>query len=419
MSKRPLTRRSLFRIEGLLIILVLCLGTVYIKAANAESYLDVQASNVGGIGENDSSTVNYTYVIDDWRRDMKIDAWGGISVTDKCVVINNSNESIRIASFYLPLNASAITAQDIFGTYEQTSLTITKSETYVAVRIYLRDTLSSQHKTNLLVAYNLPSNIYITQNGWQDCTLNISLNKPADWFVNQFTFVVSLPEGAEYQTSSKTPSLVQKSGFSVSVEYAEANFTQINESTITLQYQFFILWAVFRPALWTGIAVAFFGAVFFTRRLFKTSAAVVTKVPFSSSLLRDFVNRYEERRRLRSELESMEDQIEKGKLSRRKYRLRKSSVDDHISRLDKDLSQLSNKIAAASEQYLERMKHLKKAEDEIETLKNDIERAEARFLRKEITAEARRKMLDEYNRMKERAENTIEETLLRLKEEIH
>jgi hypothetical protein len=409
----------LFKIEGLLIVLVLCLGTVFFKAVNAESYLDAQAYNVGEIGENGSSTANYTYVVEDWRRDLKIDAWGGISVTDQCVVTNNSNESLRIASFYLPLNASAITAQDIFGTYEQTSLAITKFETYVAVRIYLRNSLSSQQKTNLLVAYNLPSNIYISQNGWQDCTLNISLSKPADWFVKQFTLVVSLPEGAEYQAASKTPSLVQKSGFSVSVEYEEANFAQINEPTITLQYQYFILWAIFRPALWTGIAVALFGAVFFTRRMLKPSAAVATTVPFSSSLLRDFVNRYEERRRLRSELESMEDQIEKGKLSRRKFRLRKSSVDDHISRLEKDLSQLSNKISAASEQYMERMKHLKKAEDEIETLKNDIERAEARFLRKEITAEARRKMLDEYNRMKERAENTIEETLLRLKEETH
>jgi hypothetical protein len=397
----------LFKIEGLLIVLVLCLGTVFFKAVNAESYLDAQAYNVGEIGENGSSTANYTYVVEDWRRDVKIDAWGGISVTDQCVVTNNSNESLRIASFYLPLNASAITAQDIFGTYEQTSLAITKSETYVAVRIYL------------LVAYNLPSNIYISQNGWQDCTLNISLSKPADWFVKQFTLVVSLPEGAEYQAASKTPSLVQKSGFSVSVEYEEANFAQINEPTITLQYQYFILWAIFRPALWTGIAVALFGAVFFARRMFKSSAAVVATVPFSSSLLRDFVNRYEERRRLRSEIESMEDQIKKGKLSRRKFRLRKSSVDDHISRLEKDLSQLSNKISAASEQHMERMKHLKKAEDEIETLKNDIERAEARFLRKEITAEARRKMLDEYNRMKERAENTIEETLLRLKEETH
>jgi hypothetical protein len=409
----------LLRIKGLLIIFVLCLGAVYNKAANAESFLGVQAINVGEIRENDSSTMNYTYVVEDWKRDVKIDAWGGISVTDQCVVTNNSNESLQIVSLYLPSNASAITAQDIFGTYGQTSLTITKFETYVAVRIYLRNSLSSQQKTNLLAAYSLPSNIYISQKGWQDYTINISLNKPTDWFVKHFMLVVGLPEGAEYQAASKTPSLVQKSGFSVSVEYAEANFTQTNESTITLQYQYFILWAIFRPALWTGIAVAIFSAIFFTRRKFKSSAAIVSTVPFSSSLLRDFVNRYEERRRLRSELESMENQIEKGKLSRRKYRLRKSSVDDHISRLDKELLELRNKIAAASEQNLERMKHLNKAEAEIETLKNDIERAEARFLRKEITAEARRKMLDECNRMKERAENTIEETLLRLKEEIH
>ena len=409
----------MLRIDGLLIIFVLCLGAVYNKAANAESFLGVQAINVGGIGENVSSILNYTYVVEDWRRDVKIDAWGGISVTDQCVVTNNSNESIRIASFYLPLNASAITAQDIFGTYGQTSLTISKFETYVAVRIYLRNSLSSQQKTNLLVAYSLPSNIYISQKGWQDHTLNVSLNKPTDWFVKQFMLVVDLPEGAEYQSASKTPSLVQKSGFSVSVEYAEANFTQTNESTITLQYQYFILWAIFRPALWTGIAVAIFSAIFFTRRKFISSAAIVSTIPFSSSLLRDFVNRYEERRRLRSELESMENQIEKGKLSRRKYRLRKSSVDDHISRLDKELLELRNKITASSEQNLEHIKHLNKAEAEIETLKNDIERTEARFLRKEITAEARRKMLDEYNQMKEHAENTIEETLLRLKEEIH
>lgn len=362
---------------------------------------------------------NYTYIVEDWRRDIKIDSWGGISATDQIIIINNSNESLRLAFFYLPPNATAITAQDIFGTYGSTSLTIINHETYVSVRIYLRNSLLAQNRMSLLAVYSLPSNAYITQSGWQDCALNISLSKPDDWYVKEFTLTVTLPDGAEYRAASKTPSLVQKSGFSVNVEYEEANFTQISESTITLQYQYFILWAIFKPALWTGVAVAFFGAVFFARRRLGSSSAVVATTSLSPSFIRDFVNLYEERRRLRSELESMEDQTEKGKLSRRKFRLRKGSIDDHISRLDKDLQQLSNKIATASERHMERMKQLKKAEEEKETLKNDVERAEARFLRKEITAEARRKMLDEYDRMMERAENTIEETLLRLKEEIH
>jgi hypothetical protein len=392
---------------------------MYSRTVSAELFSNAQTIGTGVIGQNGSPMENYTYIVEDWRRNIKIDSWGGISATDKIVVINNSNASLRLVFFYLPPNATAITVQDIFGTYGSTSLTITNHEAYVSVRIFLKTSLAAQNRTSLLAAYSLPSSAYIKQSGWQDCTLNVSLSKPSDWYVEEFTLTVTLPEGAEYRAASITPSLVQKSGFSVSVEYEEANFTQVIEPNISLQYQYFILWAIFRPALWTGIAVAFFGAVFFTRRRLKTTPMVVAAAPFSSGLLKDFVNLYEERRRLRSDLESMEAQTERGKLSRRKYRLRKSSVDDHISRLDKDLSQLSTKIAAASERYVERMRSLEKAEKEIETLKINVERAEARFLRREITAEARRKMLDEYSRMKERVENTIEETILRLKEEIH
>jgi len=419
LDRKLVTQRSLFRASGLFIMFILCVGVTYGKAAKAELPLNAQAVNFSGVGDNGESAANYTYLIENWERDIKIDAWGGISITDQCMVTNNSNESINIISINLPLNASSINAQDIFGAYGSTSLSTGKYETYMALRIYLRSALGSQNKMSLMVSYNLPSNAYITRSGWQDCVLNVTLSKPSDWYVKEFKFTVSLPEGAEYGASSKTPSLVQKTGLSVTVEYDDANFTQISNPVIVMQYQYFILWAIFRPALWTGVTVAFFGAVFLARRRFSSSATVVATTSLSPGLLKDYVNLYEERRRLISELESMEAQTEKGKLSRRKFRLRKGSIDDHISRLDKDIQQLSNKISAANERHTEQMKQLQKAEEEKETLKANIEKAEARFLRKEITAEAHRKMLDEYERMMERAENTIEETLLRLKEELH
>jgi hypothetical protein len=403
-------------VEVVLVVLILSLGVGYSKAANTAASLDIKTYNVAGIESNSSTSMNYTYVIEDWRREVKIDTWGGISVADQYSLTNNGSENINTVSFILPANASAISVQDPFGTYGQTA--ITNCGTYVNVLVYPSETLGPQQKIRLLVTYSLPSSIYISQRGWQDYTLNINLNKTADWFVRQLTVAVSLPEGAVYQAASKTPYEVQKSGFSASIEFLEVNVTQINEPTITLQYQYFILWAAFRPALWTGTAVVIFVAVFFTRRVSKPSAAVVAAASFSPSLLRDFVNRYEEKRRLRSELETMEDQIEKGKLSRRRYRLRKSSIDDHLSRLEKDLSELRKKIAATGGQYSEGMRHLETAEAEIETLKKDIERVKARFLRREITTEAHRKLLDEYSRMKERAENTIEETLLRLREDL-
>ena len=387
----------------------------YVKVASAS--FNVQPTFASKIISDDSSATSFNYTVDDWRREITIGPWGGLSVVDRCSVTNNVNESVNNVQFILPANATSISVQDAFGSMSKTSLSIVDNVTYVWVRVFLRGTLGWQEKVRLLISYHLPSSVYIQQRGWQDYTLTISLGKPDDWFVEQLTVAVFLPEGAEYQEASTT-SIVQKSGFSTTVEFKENNVTQINEPTITLKYQYFILWIVFRPALWTGTAVAIFVVILFARRTSKPLAEVVTAAPFSPDLLRGFLNRCDERRRLLLELETMEGQVEKGKISRRNYRMRKNSIDDHLSRLQRDLSELRKKIAAASGQYLERMKQLETAEAEIETLKKDIMVADARFLRREITAEAHRKMLDEYNRMKERAENTIDETLLRLREDI-
>jgi len=388
----------------------------YVKVVSASP--SVQSTFADQIVSDGSSATSFNYTIDEWRREIKIDAWGGLSVADRCLVTNNENTSVDEVQFILPANATSISVQDAFGTSSGTSLSTVDYGTYVLVSVYPSGTLDSHEKVRLLISYKLPSSVYIQQRGWQDYTLTISLGKPNDWFVEQLTVAVFLPEGAEYQEASAT-SLVQKSGFSVTVEFKENNVTQIDEPTITLKYQYFILWIIFRPALWAGTAVAIFAVIFFARRASKPSAEVVAATaPFSPDLLRRFLNRCDERRRLQLELETMESQVEKGKISRRNYRMRKNSIDDHLSRLQKDLSELRKKIAAASGQYSERIKQLETAEAEIETLKKDIEIADARFLRREITAEAHRKMLDEYNRMKERAENTIEETLLRLREDI-
>ena len=68
---------------------------------------------------------------------------------------------------------------------------------------------------------------------------------------------------------------------------------------------------------------------------------------------------------------------------------------------------------------MEKMKDLETAESEIGTLNEDIKRLKTRFRQRELSSEAQRNILEEYKRIKERAENKIEETLLRLHEEIY
>jgi len=58
------------------------------------------------------------------------------------------------------------------------------------------------------------------------------------------------------------------------------------------------------------------------------------------------------------------------------------------------------------------------AETQLEEVKAGIQRIEARYRRREISSEAHRKLLEEYHRRRDGAENTIEGLLLRLREEI-
>jgi len=352
--------------------------------------------------------------VDRWEREVKLDGLGDLLVTDLYYMTNKAERVLVRMSFVLPPNATNVSAEDVYGTLG--SVTVRDRIDHAEADVSLREALVTDQQVKILIIYRLPLLKYVAQRGWQDYTLNVSLARPDKWVLKHSTIIVVLPEGAEFQTSSKTPNNITKEGFLVKIKFVEYYVTQFHETNIKLEYRYLILWASFRPTLWVGTIAIILGSVFFMRRTSKPEAVAVT--PISPEVVRRFVDKYEERRRLESELESLEQQVQKGKISRRRYKLQKSSLDGRISRLQRELEVHKAEIAAASSRYLERMRQLETAETEIETLGRDIERVEVRFRRREISAEARRRLLDEYNRIRERAENTIAESLLRLREEI-
>lgn len=418
MHKKSPTRLSWYIAIGTIVLLVLNLGTTFGNVTPATA-LGIQAGNVTQNEDNNSTALNYTFVVDDWKREISIDAWGTISVADYFLMTNNLETEASYIFIALPLNATNVLAQDPYDTILRYALTANTPEGYAEMTVSPSEPVQLGEKFKLLITYELPRTRYLTQQGWQDYTLNISIGKPDDWFVKQLSIIVILPEGAEFQGTTKQPYEIQKESFSSKVEFSEVNITKFSEPSFTLQYTYIILWAAFKPALWIGTGAIIVAVVVFLKKIPSRlySAAEVT-TPFSPEVLKDFVNKYEERTRLKSELGSLETQVRRGKLSRRKHRLRKSSVDGRLSRLEKDLAELKAQLSTVGGRYAERIKHLETAEAEIETLDKDIERTDRRFQRKEISAETRQRLLDEYSRIKERAENTIAETILRLREEI-
>jgi len=363
---------------------------------------------------NPELAANETFLIDEWRREISVDAWGGLSGSDYYLIINNQSEDIYQVTFTLPANASDISIQDAYGDYSKIEMAISVQEDSVQVNVMLRKTLKQGERNEFLIVYGLPSSRYISKKSWQDYTLELNLVKPENWFVKKFSLVISLPEGAELRDFSDADYKVERQGLSLKIVLTEYNLGEFHTSHITLDYQYFVLWAIFRPLMWTGVAALLGAALFFIKR-FLRPAAVVT--PISPSILKRFVEVYEEKRRLSMELESLQRQLRSGKLSRRRFRLRRRSLDQRLAALNKRLAELKDQIIAAAGRYEEMLRELETAEAEIETLNADIERVEARFRRGEISADVRRRLMDEYNRIKRRAESAISEILLRLQEE--
>jgi hypothetical protein len=373
---------------------------------------------------NISSWVGFTssryqlFEVEEWKRNVKVDGFGGLTVTDIYQIINRGASQSTI-TITLPSNASDFYVEDIYGAYTKSQILVEAFGEYTKAKITLRESLGKDSRLKLLITYHLPSWKYIAQKSWQDYTLNVSLARPSGWIIKRSSTIISLPEGAEYANSSKTPSqppTMEDYTFTPVIRFDEYNLTSFHASFISVDYKYVILWASFRPTLWVGTVALLLGGVFFIGKTSKSFGTVT--VPLSATTIRSFIEKYEEARRLKFDLDSLERQAEKGKISRRKYRLQKSSLDGRLSKIQKDLAEIRKEIERAGPQYVERMKRLDTSEAEIKTLENDIARVEERFRRGEISAEARRRLLDEYTRIKERAEHAIDEILLRFREEI-
>jgi len=147
-------------------------------------------------------------------------------------------------------------------------------------------------------------------------------------------------------------------------------------------------------------------------------AAPIPTIPVRPEELKSYVDAYEKKRRSLSELETVEARASKGKIPRRRYKVRKRALESRLSVLSKDLARLREKLRTASPKYADMMRQIEIAEAELEGIEAGIRRTETRYRRGEISTAAYHKLLEDYYRRRERARTTIDGVLIRLREEI-
>lgn len=360
--------------------------------------------------------------IKELKREMKISGTCEIEGSDFYRITNKATQEISFTKIILPQNASNPTAHDQLGRGLNVDAT-GKANRY---QISFASPLKTEESAVFTVRYYLPSEGCIEQKEGKNFDLAFPLFQDLDYYIDQSSVTFVLPEGAKmlsFENASVAGSYsVTRDVFQEALTVNRQGVFWLDSFSVGLTYEYDLLWVAFRPTLWMWalVTVGCAIAVVWKRPKAPISVAVPkVAVGVRSRDIKSFVDAYEKKRRIVLEVESLKIRVRKGKIPRRRYKVRRRTLETRLDALSRSLTDLKEKLRASGGRYRDLMRQLEIVETEISGVEANIESIEARHRRGELSLGAYRKLLADYERRKDKAETTVNEILIRLREEIH
>ena len=384
------------------------------------------------------------------NRQITIDPSGKVTSSDSYVVVNNSPASITSFVLGLPDTASNVVVKDEFGR----SLTIDTSSTsngILRANATLKTFVTSGQRTTITAQYNLPS---ATIQGSQYNLGDFKLFPAFNYYVAHAIFTFAPPEGATIVTpqlsSLDSSSTVTRDSLqnTLTVTKDGISFLDYNvpqSIAVQLSYNYNPVWASFRPTIWALVfaVVGCVAVVFFRRRKPTEKAPIITRTERSitpkptetttpqqekvvepaisqrvnADIIRDFTDNYEDKKRLNTELKSLDSRAQKGKMPRRQYKVQRRALEIRLEALTRNIDRLKD-VFRSSSGYVDLMKQLDSAEADLLEAEESIKGLDTRQSKGEISIETYKKDVGDYQKRKDKAETTVNGILLRLREKI-
>ena len=364
--------------------------------------------------------------IQDLKREIRINRIGEIEASDAYYITNEASADITSIQVVLPPNSSNQIARDQFGRLfdkeKQPTLTDERTNRY---KITFPLPVKANESNRFTINYRLPWEGYTTQESSNNFDLSFPSFKNINYYIERSSVTFVLPEGAKvlnFEAVSHAGSCdVARDVFQERVTINSHNVISLDSFDVQITYEYNLLWLSFRPTLWMWALaiIGCVGAVVWKRPKASAIAAPTVTVRLRPESVKAFVDLYEEKRKTASELESLETKGRKGKIPRRRYKVRKRALETRLTTLSRDLAELKEKMRAAGGRYARLMRQLEVAETEVSGVESNVRSIKVRRRRGDLSLEAYRKLLADYQRRKEKAETAINGVLLRLREEMH
>ncbi|MCW4035198.1 MAG: hypothetical protein NWF03_07525 [Candidatus Bathyarchaeota archaeon] len=342
--------------------------------------------------------------VDSVKREIFIDQIGRLYVFNSYTITNLGYKTKHIP-VALPEDATKVQVRDEMGTLSNTIFNNT-------VKAGLGSALETGETKNIYVLYDIPWDTVVTQADGGDYSLVFTFLEE-DMDISKLTATITLPKGATFE--SATPSAHSKEETDrITLTYIYNNVEPSDNLSLTVNFHYSLVWSSLYPTIWVGILAFGASAIAFFRKAPKTAVAATAAV--QPTALKDFVDTYEEKMTIRTELESLEEKLTKGKIPRRRYKVRRKMLEGRLSSASRTLSTLSDSIRSAGSKYASMVRQIEVAETKLESAQMELKRVEARYRRGEISKGAYGKLVEEYQSRIQDAEATIDGVLLRLRD---
>jgi hypothetical protein len=348
----------------------------------------------------------FEFVFTNVERKIFLDEAGSIYVTNSYMLINVGFE-VSTVDIVLPEGAYDVVVRDEMGELETTIKD-------GVLTVPFRNNLDTSTMETIYMAYRVPWDYTVNQQNGIDYNLAFTFCEGINSTIEKLDAYVVLPKGAVLESSSLTPDDSTKTGFQETLLFSFSDLEPLAEPSFSVDYKHLLFWDSFYPTIWVGIVVVAAVVLSFFWNAPKLVATPTIQVPPKD--LKTFVDLYEQKAQLKSELMSLEKMLSKGKVSRRRYKVRKKMLEGRLAAMNRSLSSLSDTIRSGGTQYASLMRQIEVAETKLDNAEKDMQRAEVRYKRGEISKSAYGKLVEEYQSRIEDAQDTIDGVLLRLRE---
>ena len=344
-------------------------------------------------------------------REIRFSEDGSIHITDM-YDFENSGSSVSTIQLKLPQNASNVMAYDAIGPLWDTP----QEGPDVSVGPRYSGGIGTNRTFSFTLKYEVNPQAYVKQAAqWGSNSCEFTLLSNVDyWVIDKIETTLVAPAGFNVRDISPSPSSTSGSSLDRTFEYELGNVTPYTDLSLSIEYSYPAFWSGTLLLLWIGL-VELVAIVAFV--ILRVRRPAELKIPVPSEKLKQFVELYDGRTALRLELDRMSEDLARGALNKHEYRRRRKTVELRMGELDRALQPIKQDLKGFHPRYNEMILRMEKAEAEIDANKLGEDHFRSQYRAGRISKEAHDRALDDLRRRMDKARETIETSLVTLREE--